>query len=307
MQPDDPKNPLDKPKVERASKGTKGLTTHGAKMLRNACYLLEKVYGRKRLSLVTPTLPEIPQYLPLWISNYPEIERRFIQEIRRELERKGAPTHIAGCTELHPERSKRLGYGVPHSHYVMVAWDGKSYTQSGKIDFYISADKFREIWLRTLEAYTRHSGLYDVSVPIPHARISTEVIKKSAESYISKYVSKGKKYVESIVKDDLPIEIPPCHWWHCSRELSAAIRENIRDVPSDILKAILDGVDLVLRGVASYLKPIKKVVNRLVTSHQEPLNPYEVSNEYTVGWSFKLTKAYRRRLPSELIQVIESG
>lgn len=267
---------------------------------------MEQVFGKSRLGLITPTLPNIPEYLPYWVKGWDNLIRQLLQEIQRELKRLGAPIHYVGVDELHPKRSAELGYGVLHSHLLIVAWDGKSYKSDGKREYYIHADKLRVIWYRVLTNYCRKLEIFDSSIPMPKARIEIASIKKSAEGYLGKYLSKGVGNLRKATSENKKMEVFARHWWHCSKELRDTIKGNIESVPIDILKAILQGVDLTSRSVTYYLRPIKRVINSVSLNRENPLEPIENREETLVGYTFKLTEKWRNPLEDELIQSLNS-
>lgn len=254
-------------------KGQKGITSDGARMVRNGAFLLQKQYGKKKMAMATPTLPEIPEYLPIWCELWPELIRKLQQEIQRELKRNDAPEHIVGVTEIHSERSERLGYAVPHAHLLYIAWDGESYDKEGKIKWYISANKFRIIWYRILVNVLKSMGIYDRSIKMPMARFNVKQIRKSAEGYLGKYMSKGKKHLQEMIQKGVNKESLPRHWWHCTGVMRKVIKGQIAELPVDILTAILQKINLVARGLAVYQRPIRIVYQEV---------------ERVVGYSLKL-------------------
>lgn len=273
---------------EPVRKGQKGITSDGARMVRNGAFLLQKRYGKKRMAMATPTLPEIPEYLPIWCELWPELIRKLQQEIQRELKRNDAPEHIVGVTEIHPERSERLGYAVPHAHLLYIAWDGESYDKEGKIKWYVSANRFRIIWYRILVNAVVSMGIYDKSIKMPLARFNVKQIRKSAEGYLGKYMSKGKKHLQEMVEKGVDKNSLPRHWWHCTGVMRKVIKGQIAELPIDILTAILQKINLVTRKVAVYQRPIQIVYQ---------------GAERIVGYSLKLLPVFH---PSTKAQIIEA-
>lgn len=278
------------PKRER--KGKKGITGYGARMVRNGCHILEKTFGRSRLAMVTPTLPNVPEYLPLWVSVWPELVRKYTQEVKRELERHDAPIELIGVTEIHPKRSLNIGYAVPHLHFIHVAWSGNRATKKDPIEWYITADRHREIWQAILINETKRYEIYSPEIEMPLPRVNTEIIKKSAEGYLGKYMSKGSESLKKISEAGVDIGGLPSHWWHCSKKLRGVIKGSIKELPTDILTAILQKIDLVPRKVVYFTREIKRDT---------------ANGERLFGYYLKLTKRWHSIKKSELIQLFNTA
>lgn len=298
----DRKNEL---KPARPPKGKNGITGYGARMTRNGCHLLERHYGKNRLVMVTPTLPENNPYFMLWTLDWSEIVRKFIQELQRELRRQNAPDHIIGVTEIHPKRSERLGFGVPHLHLVLVNWDGETF-EDGKRKYYISSDKFRELFQRVLRNSAIRLGVYQDDVPVPLPRVHSETIKKSAEGYLGKYLSKGKESLKKLA-DKGVTDINISHWWHCTKGLRQIIKRGIREIREDIIRSVLQNVDLVGRGVVYFLREVKRKM-KSKPSRKDPLpETSEDGEDRLFGYYFKLKPQWSRIPKSELIQLFDTA
>lgn len=255
--------------VRRSPKGTNGITSYGTKMVRSGCHALQKNYGRKQLGLNTVTLPNHPVYTPLWVSRWSEIVRKYEQEIRRELERKGAPSHFIGVTEIQTERSDNIGYCVPHLHAVYVAWDGITYrkvTVKGHKKrlpaHYISHSKFQQIFRRILinEIIYLTGEQPDKHGLMP--RVEVKGVKKSAEGYLGKYMSKGAKDVKKYLDADPNRTDIPSHWWHCSKELRNIIKGLVTNVAPTMVELITSNFgELIEAGLVQYIRPIQLEIN----------------------------------------------
>lgn len=278
-------------KPDRARKGLNGISSYGARMVRNACYVMEQRYGKDRLGLLTPTLPNIPEYLYVWTYQWDELMRKLTQEIVRELERKGAPLDYVGVDELHPNRSIDVGWGVPHSHFLIPVWDGKSYLPDRKREFYISANKFRTIWYRILINEVKAFGVFSPEIKMPNARIEVKTIKKSAEGYLGKYLSKGKKALQELRDAGVDLSALPAHWWHCANELRKEIKGEIQRVPVQVMDRLIEGKDLVKEKIAYYVRAIKKEID---------------GQDRLLGWVFKLLPDWELSLENESIQPSDS-
>lgn len=279
--------------AKRQQKGLKGITAYGGRMTRNAAHCLQKAYGRKRLAFWTFTLPGYEPHLILCVHHWSDIVRKFIQEIQRELKRKQAPIHVAGVTEIHPKRSEKMGWAVPHLHLVTVGWDGMTRTKDGRWHFYITQEKAQEIWLRVLtNTISKYLDEGEAVFNGTKPRVNVQSVKKSAESYLGKYLSKGKKDVEKYIADGKEHSCLIRHWWHCTQELRESIKGMTKALPVDILTAILQKVDLKIRGVCHYLREIKKQIGEA---------------EKTIGYVLKLKPDYVCISRNEVIQALDTA
>lgn len=277
---------------ERSPKGRKGITGYGARCVRNGCHLLEKRYGRSRLAMVTPTLPNVPEYLGYWVLQWHELVRKYLQEVSRELKRKDAPLELIGVTEIHPKRSVNQGYAIPHLHFIHVAWSGYRATKNAKRDWYITADRHREMWQSILINEVKRLGIYNPEIPVPLPRVNTELVRKSAEGYLGKYMSKGKESLQKLQEKGVDMYGLPSQWWTCSKKLRAVIKGTIRELPTDILAAILQKVDLVKRGVVYFMREVKRETR---------------DGEKLFGYYFKLKPSWSNIRKSELIQIFDTA
>jgi len=259
-----------KPQVaKRNPKGRLGITTYGAKLVRSACYSLQKNYGRRRLGMTTGTLPSNPEYLCLWVERWAEITRKFLQEFKRELARVGAPTEIIGVTEIQTKRSDEVEFCIPHFHFVYVCWDGQKYmtydTDKGKKrkpEHYISHSKAKEIWDRVLAneiALVLEIPAETVDVS---GRIELKTVRKSAEGYLGKYMSKGAKDVKKYLDADRIRTDIPSHWWHCTKELRDIVKGLVTEVAPAMVELITSNfTELIDSGLVQYLRAITKDIN----------------------------------------------
>jgi hypothetical protein len=277
----DPRQPYRK----RKRKGTKGIGSYGTKTVRSGCHILQRHFGRSRLGFLTLTLPDHPDYLSIWVCFWSEIVRKFTQELKRELERQGAPSHVVAVTEIQTKRSKNAGFPVPHLHACYVAWDGQTYIKGAKNTLggrkkqhYISHAKMQEIFARIL------SNVIEAATGIAHniseinPRVEVKAVKKSAEGYLGKYMSKGGKDVKRFTEEDPKRTDLPTHWWHCTKELRRIIKGLVTELPPAMLEAALTQMnDLLSLGIVQYARAITKVIN---------------GKEMLLGWAFRFAPDY---------------
>lgn len=205
---------------QKSQRGLKGITGKGRRIVRNGCYLLEDLYGTKNLSFLTCTLPgstkdECARANRLW----GEVVRRFIQELKRELERFALAPWIVGCTEIQPGRYERTGQPWPHLHLVFP----------GKINgrWALTTARATTLWARVCNAV--------LDIPIAECAYATTLKpvrgNGAAAKYLSKYMSKGGSDLASIHEACPDIELPH-QWHHCSHSLNDLIRKGIKQLCS---------------------------------------------------------------------------
>lgn len=199
-------------------RGTKGLTTHGKRVLRNAAWRLQRLYGKKCLSFVTLTLPDVT-YEESWYvsSNWAEICRIFYQKLARRLQAAGLPDHYCGCTEMQPARSDREGHPALHLHFVVVG------RRTPRQHWSFSPSDFRALWKSVLGRYL--PGERDWS-----AVENCQMVKRDVSSYLSKYLSKGISMDSPPRSDETGWSLPTA-WYNCGLRLRRWVLDNIRRDP----------------------------------------------------------------------------
>lgn len=223
------------PPKTRAQRGLKGITRHAARTTRNAAFLLESKYPRKRLGFYTFTIPPVNATSDYAVGKeWAEIVRIFLQSVTRLLAASGLPTSYVGCTEIQEGRYAKYG-GLPlHLHIVVV---GKKRING---PWAIHSDQWRALWRSAIIA--RCPEFSNVSF---RASADTVVIKKSAAGYLGKYMSKGVEALGKILAEDPGLaEFMPRAWSHCSLKLRRAVgariaggNDSARRLMSDIRKA----------------------------------------------------------------------
>lgn len=202
--------------AERKARGQNGISPYGRKMVRNGCYLLEKKYGRECLSFLTLTLPAMTEEENAQVcKEWSEIVRIAMQAIRRLLRHRNLPGHIVGVVEIQPGRFSRDG-GMPlHLHCVFKGKENK-----WKKGWPVKPNEFRECWRRAVVA-----RVPDMKWKVWNAAENVQQVKKSAEGYLGKYLSKGDSDLQAVESAGLS-DLLPSAWWVCSIELREAIKVN---------------------------------------------------------------------------------
>lgn len=260
-------------KIVRARKGLKGIGGEAKRKLRSGCYLLAERYGNKRLGFLTLTLPNADWLTDIWALNFSELVRQVIQEIRRELQRKGAPDSVVGAIELQTERFEEYGQVAPHLHLVYVAR-----ANPRKPSWYISAKTFRKIWKRVLIAVVRPEcpNIDELKKHIEwDAAVDCAMIRKSAESYLSKYLSKGGGDIEAIL-EEYGEEFVPKAWYTISSKLLKAIMSSILSLSDRYLEILIGCMD------AKEVQDLSDGIIAWMHKFEIPINP-EISLTGYVG------------------------
>jgi hypothetical protein len=180
-------------------RGLKGITSRQRRQVKSAGVLLEKKYGRENLSFLTLTLPADSEgNLVSWNSNFGEITRQTVQELRRELIRQGLPGEIIGVVEIQEGRLERLGELALHLHLIFA---GRKNAWS---PWAIDKVWIRDLWNRQLEMVVGMPFFGDATTRIEKPR-------KSLQKELGKYLSKGARVIARVVDLGLQDQLP--HFW----------------------------------------------------------------------------------------------
>ena len=200
-------------------RGQKGITSYGKKVLKNAVWRMQRLYGKRSLSFVTLTLPSITFEESWYVSsNWSEILRVFYQKVVRRLELHGLPRVYAGCTELQPKRSNREEHPALHIHFVVVGrWRSRGAWALSPLDF-------RTMWMDSVKPYLQGKYSWD-------AVENVQMVKKDVSAYLGKYISKGV----CVGNPPDPMYTGwslPTSWYNVSLGLRQWVTGNIRRHPS---------------------------------------------------------------------------
>jgi hypothetical protein len=214
---------------KRGQYGAKGITKLGKRMVRSGAALLQRKYSRFRLSFLTLTLPEFENADALVIAEcWGRVINRYLQWLRRNLTRLGLPTLVVGATEVQPRRTQGGSLCGLHVHLVFVG-RLKSRGQWG-----LSPCDLRRAWLRILGN--------ELGKPV-HSLSCEEVrmVKKSAEGYLGKYMSKGSEAVAELLQNEPDYPLPG-QWWFVTKEMREWIKaETVRGPHTgSMLETLLD-------------------------------------------------------------------
>ena len=242
--------------------GTKGITGYGRKMVKSGAKVLEDLHGKTKLGFLTCTLPDWQGGLThsdLFAihSHWGEVTRQFLQNLARELERKGADTQIVCSTEIQEKRYKATGIPALHIHCVFNSWDGKSFDENGRHKWNLPVSLIRYYWQKALSNVLNRTP---ESINC-NASINIQQIKKSAVGYLGKYLSKGAKITKEIIENKKEDWLPK-QWWSLYGGLREAVIAGIINLDTDDCLAILDNRDAWQKGKILYrFTPVSAVIN----------------------------------------------
>lgn len=214
--------------LEARDRKAKPQTSYSKRLVRNAAYVLQKTVGKENLAFATLTLPQAAvEILESRGTDapklYAECDRQMKQWIGNQLEKENIKPWIVSCVEVQPERFKQTGQVALHSHYV---FQGKA----AKGTWIIHKDKFRNHWNKILS-----NVLGEKMESLASTRI--EQVKKSAEYYLSKYMSKSGGVIDDIVKADKKHMLPSC-WYGCSSELKDKVKSKSIFISRELAQTI---------------------------------------------------------------------
>ncbi len=190
-------------------------TTYSKRMVRNCVAKLERDHGRQNLAFDTFTLPELPEAdMALLRDEWGEVCRQLMQTIGRELQRAGINPELVYVNEIQPDRYQKSGVIAPHIHVVFQSRLTRYHPYA------ISKERNSEIWNRVL------SNVLGRSVEAP-AGARIEKVKKSAERYMSKYMSKGGNLAKELIDKGYKSMLPK-QWWGATLSLRKWVKSNIR-------------------------------------------------------------------------------
>nr|CRY96589.1 hypothetical protein [uncultured prokaryote] len=196
--------------------GLKGMPGRARKMVRNACYLLERDAGRSHLSFLTLTIPSLPiAELQKLHYEWAKVLIAVRKKLTLRLTNADIPfPEVVAVSEIQEKRYERTGYPVLHLHCL---FQGRTRGMAWAID----KSEIQQLWAETIESIVGHSVDCSKATRI-------ERVEKSAENYMGKYMSKGVTAVQGVIDDGFA-DWMPRQWWSMSRTLSQRIRKGIRN------------------------------------------------------------------------------
>lgn len=236
--------------------GLKGITRFGSKMVRSGAYILQRDYGRRDLTFLTITVPALSRDERVAIAQrWGELMRQTIQYLSRQLRRSGQQELIVSVTELQSARLHRYGQAYLHAHLVFPA------RVKGSRSWAVPVGDFRTWWKSAIE---RVIGRELDLLP----RVEAKTIRKSAEGYLGKYMTKGSESMQGIV-DDLGEDSVPGQQWNMSGPLRQKVKsETVNGFDYGFMvQARLDLMVQGLEKIGAYLRRIEiDIGGRIITT-----------------------------------------
>lgn len=249
----------------RTKYGLKGLTGHGAKMLRSACWLLEQRLGKDDVVMVTLTVPTLDREARRRLAeSWGSLTNRLVQKVSRDLIGAGRPAAIAGCVEVQTARLQKYSQGYLHFHFVCPKFSNRGGT------FAVQASDLRSWWKSAIERIIRCE-----LTTLP--RIETAPVETSVEGYLGKYLSKGGGEELAGFVGDLGEDAVPGQWWFMSAPMREAVKSGTKQGGNagELLDAIVNHLlELGDGGGFKYIRHIDCNISGLPV---------------TVGWVGRLT------------------
>lgn len=197
--------------------GLRGITSYGARRVRNAAHILERTLPKMCAVFATCTVPSLP------IEDLRRIHQNWhkvVEAYRRKLARRLRDNDLSGdsvtVTEVQTKRYEKTGLPILHIHTVFGGRrsDGRPA---------ISTKAHDDMWRESLSI-----ALGD-AVPECRYACNLQWVKKSAEGYIGKYMTKGTKVVAELCKAGFEGWLPK-QWWNLSVGLAKRIDAETRSV-----------------------------------------------------------------------------
>lgn len=195
-------------------RGLKGITSKGARMVRNAAYLMQQRFGKERLSFVTLTLPSCSKdELASIAAQWSHVVHMYCKELKRELKRHGLYTGFVGVTEIQERRLQRREELGLHLHLVHQGRLLRSQPWAIPPGFH------RETWARILRRILGRD--FDT-----RSLENVQAVKKDASGYLGKYLTKGTQSIGAVV-EIYGEECIPSAWYTCANELRDAVKARV--------------------------------------------------------------------------------
>lgn len=244
-----------KPPETRERRG-KSITGHARRMVRSAAAIMEESHGKRNLSFLTLTLPDLPWWdMDVIRRDWPVIVKRAVEELSRELSRRGMNPEVVHVTEIQEHRYRKYGVIAPHIHAV---FQGR---KSGQKTWAIRPEKFTEIWERVI------GNVLGRSIRLP-AATNVQAIRNSVKRYLGKYMSKGGKIIKEIVENGRKSDLP-ASWWGVTHTLRKKVKEGIIEVDQEIKDLIVEHWEEYKK--AGILRWGQIVTKEILQSHGEPI------------------------------------
>lgn len=197
--------------------GVKGITPRGARRVRNACHLIQEAGSRYRTVFATCTVPDYPLEVMASIhQSWHKVIDAYRRKLTRALQKQGLSGESVTVSEIQEKRYERTGIPVLHIHTVFCG-----VTRAGR--WAISIKEHDEMWRESLAIALGHE------VTQIGSACNLQRVKKSAEGYLGKYMTKGRQAVSAVVSSGFGGWMPK-QWYGLTRSLGHRIDCETRDV-----------------------------------------------------------------------------
>jgi len=185
---------------KRAVRGSRGITSKGRSIVRQAAAVLEQRYGLKHLSFLTCTLPA-NALIAYTRDSWARIVEKFSKTLRYHLQKSGLPPLLLVVTEIQEQRFRAYRLKPPvHLHCLFV---GRLPSRG----WAFPPDFFQDKWSECVEREWATHSVWSASTRV-------ESLRSSSVNYLGKYMSKGLKQLPNI--DPALI---PSSWYSVSSDL----------------------------------------------------------------------------------------
>lgn len=263
----------------RATKkyGTKGITSHGRRMVRNAGTVIDRAAKSKFGHYPQMGTVTVPSYSPETMKNicthWNDIVRKFFQKLKRIYARHLRAFDYVSVTEIQPRRLQNRHEVGLHLHFIFTAF------RTNSNSWILPDGVVRQKWQETLEIYL---GAGEQSITPNYRR---EGINHSSAGYMAKYMSKGGDQIAQVI-EEFGEEWLPSQWWSMSRSvrrciISMTIRS--QGYEADILLSICS------QGMTDYLKYVRCSTLHIYTN--EYATAHSCPQEIVLGYGGMLSYA----------------
>jgi hypothetical protein len=201
-------------------------TAYSKRTVRNCIAKLERDHGKHNLAFATYTLPGLAEdELETLTQKSGAIAHRLTEEIGRDLKRSRIKPEVVWVCEIQDKRRQKTGVLAIHFHVVFQS------RKNRYKPYAISKERNTEIWNRVI------SNALGRRIEMPSAA-NIQTIKKSAENYMAKYMSKGSKVAVDLEKQG-ESKVLPKNWWGATLTLRNWVKENTKslsDSDKDFIK-----------------------------------------------------------------------
>lgn len=197
-------------------RGLKGISRRASRDVRNMAFLLQRENHKKRLGFITLTLPELEAADMVSVTeNWHQVVKEFFKTLGRQYEATAGKKFEHVCvTELQEKRYERSGFVGLHLHFIYVG------RFSNKAEWILSKYQIRDAWKTSVEKHCTKT--YDFN-----SSENCQSVRKSAENYLGKYLTKGVKAVAKVVAKGFT-ECLPRTWYSRSLSLLRRVKSKVK-------------------------------------------------------------------------------